>query len=95
MNSLVEEMKEILDAPVYKDTPLQDVARRFWTALQDNQKISSKNEERLEHNLGKLKGDFLLARAVRVKIWRSEFLISDSRSSHFICNDLHRNGRKN
>jgi hypothetical protein len=64
LNSLVEEMKEILDAPVYKDTPLQDVARRFWMALQDNQKISSKNEERLEHNLGKLKGDFLLARAV-------------------------------
>ncbi|KAL3907211.1 MAG: hypothetical protein SGILL_008963, partial [Bacillariaceae sp.] len=63
LNSLVEEMKEILDAPVYKDTPLQDVARRFWTALQDNQKISSKNEDRLEHNLGKLKGDFLLARA--------------------------------
>ena len=66
LNSLVEEMKEILDAPVYKDTPLQDVAQRFWTALQDNQKISSKNEERLEHNLGKLKGDFLLARAVRL-----------------------------
>jgi hypothetical protein len=65
LNSLVEEMKEILDAPVYKDTPLQDVAKRFFVALQDNQKISSKNEERLEHNLGKLKGDFLLARAVR------------------------------
>ncbi|KAL3909836.1 MAG: hypothetical protein SGARI_002401 [Bacillariaceae sp.] len=63
LNSLVEEMKEILDAPVYKDTPLQDVAKRFWTALQDNQKISSKTEGRLEHNLGKLKGDFLLARA--------------------------------
>jgi len=63
LNSLVEEMKEILDAPVYKDTPLQDVAKRFWQALQENQKISSKNEERLEHNLGKLKGDFLLARA--------------------------------
>ncbi|KAG7363260.1 hypothetical protein IV203_026620 [Nitzschia inconspicua] len=63
LNSLVEEMKEILDAPVYKDTPLQDVAKRFWLALQENQKISSKNEERLEHNLGKLKGDFLLARA--------------------------------
>ena len=69
LNSLVEEMKEILDAPVYKDTPLQDVAQRFWTALQDNQKISSKNEERLEHNLGKLKGDFLLARAVSLCWW--------------------------
>jgi hypothetical protein len=64
LNSLVQEMKEILDAPVYKDTPLQDVSKRFWSALQDNQKISSKNEERLEHVLGKLKGDFLLARAV-------------------------------
>jgi hypothetical protein len=64
LNSLVEEMKEIMDAPVYKDTPLQDVAKRFWAALQENKKISSKNEERLEHNLGKLKGDFLLARAV-------------------------------
>jgi hypothetical protein len=64
LNSLVQEMKEILDAPVYKDTPLPDVAKRFWSALQDNQKISSKNEERLEQNLGKLKGDFLLARAV-------------------------------
>jgi hypothetical protein len=64
LNSLVAEMKEILDAPVYKDTPLQDVAKRFWTALQENQKLKSKTEERLEHNLGKLKGDFLLARAV-------------------------------
>jgi hypothetical protein len=64
LNSLVEEMKEIMDAPVYKDTPLQDVAKRFWAALQENKKISAKNEERLEHNLGKLKGDFLLARAV-------------------------------
>jgi hypothetical protein len=67
LNSLVEEMKEILDAPVYKDTPLQDVAKRFWQALQENQKLSAKNEERLEHNLGKLKGDYLLARAVRIR----------------------------
>jgi len=63
LNSLVEEMKEIIDAPVYENTPLQDVAKRFWSALQENQKILSKNEDRLEHNLGKLKGDFLLARA--------------------------------
>ena len=65
LNSLVEEMKEIINAPVYEDTPLQDVAKRFWNALHDNQKLRSKNEDRLEHNLGKLKGDYLLARAVR------------------------------
>jgi hypothetical protein len=63
--SLMEEMKEIMGAPVYKDTPLQSVARRFWMALNDAQKSQQKNEERLEQNLGKLKGDYLLARAVR------------------------------
>jgi len=63
LNSLVEEMKEIINAPVYEDTPLQDVAKRFWSALHDNHKHRSKNEDRLEHNLGKLKGDYLLARA--------------------------------
>ena len=64
LNSLVEEMKEIINAPVYENTPLQDVAKRFWEALQENKKIRSRNEDRLEHNLGKLKGDYLLARAV-------------------------------
>lgn len=64
--SLMEEMKEILSAPVYNDTPLQGVARRFWTALNEAQKAQQKNEERLEHNLGKLKGEYLLARAVCV-----------------------------
>jgi hypothetical protein len=62
--SLMEEMKEIMGAPVFKDTPLQSVARRFWMALNDAQKSQQKNEERLEQNLGKLKGDYLLARAV-------------------------------
>jgi hypothetical protein len=66
LNSLVEEMKEIINAPVYENTPLQDVATRFWSALQENKKIRSKNEDRLEHNLGKLKGDYLLARAVSI-----------------------------
>ena len=66
--SLVEEMKEIIAAPVYKDTPLQGVAKRFWAALQDAQKLSHRNEERLEQNLGKLKGEFLLARAVRTSV---------------------------
>jgi hypothetical protein len=62
--SLLEEMKEILSAPIYHDTPLQHVAKRFWTALSDSQKIQQKNEERLEQSLGKLKAEFLLARAV-------------------------------
>ena len=73
LNSLVEEMKEILEAPVYKDTPLQDVAKRFWVALNDTQKQQNRNEERLEQNLGKLKGDFLLARAVSDE-WELGFL---------------------
>jgi hypothetical protein len=64
--SLVEEMKEILGAPVYDDTPLQTVAQRFWGALGDAQKTQLRNEERLEQHLGKLKGDFLLSRAVSI-----------------------------
>jgi len=69
LNSLVEELKEIINAPVYEDTPLQDVAKRFWKTLHENQKVRSKNEEKLEHNLGKLKGDYLLARAE----WEEKF----------------------
>jgi hypothetical protein len=60
----MEEMKEIISAPIYNDTPLQNVAQRFWAALQEAQKVQHKNAERLEQNLGKLKGEFLLARAV-------------------------------
>lgn len=63
LNSLVEEMREVLDAPVYENTPVRDVADRFWRALGESQRISSKNEERLENSLGQLKGEFLLARA--------------------------------
>ena len=63
--SLMEEMKEILSAPVYSDTPLQNVTQRFWVALNESQKTQQKNAERLEQNLAKLKGEFLLARAVR------------------------------
>ena len=66
--SLMEEMKEILSAPVYNDTPLQSVAKRFWAALQESHKAQQKNQERLEQNLAKLKGEFLLARAVSVNI---------------------------
>jgi hypothetical protein len=61
--SLTEEMKEIMGAPVYADTPLQAVAHRFWIELNEAQKSAQKNEARLEQNLGKLKGDFLLAKA--------------------------------
>lgn len=64
--SLVEELKEVLGAPVYDNTPLQSVARRFWAALADAQRSQQKNEERLEQNLAKLKGEFLMARAVRI-----------------------------
>lgn len=60
--SLVEEMKEVLDAPVYKSTPLQDVAGRFWTALAGAQRNGQRNEERLEQKLGTIKAEFLLAR---------------------------------
>jgi len=61
--SLVQEMKEVSSAPMYEDSPIQEVADRFWVALADVQKQSSKNEEWLEQSLGKLKADFLLARA--------------------------------
>lgn len=64
--SLVEEMKEVLGAPVYDNTPLQDVAQRFWVALSEAQRSQLKNEEKLEQNLAKLKGEYLLARAVSV-----------------------------
>jgi len=65
--SLMEELKEILSAPAYEDSPVQRVASKFWTALNDSQKAQQKHEERLEENLGKLKGEFLLARAVSLK----------------------------
>jgi len=61
--SLTAELQEIMDAPVYHDTPLQSVATRFWAALQESQKTQSKREEKLEQALAKLKGDYLLARA--------------------------------
>mmetsp|Transcript_17758 Transcript_17758/g.25069 ORF Transcript_17758/g.25069 Transcript_17758/m.25069 type:complete len:734 (-) Transcript_17758:367-2568(-) len=60
--SLVEEMKEVLGAPVYDCSPLQDVAGRFWIALADAQRDGTRNEERLEQKLATLKAEFLLAR---------------------------------
>jgi len=60
--SMVEEMKEILAAPVYDNSPLRSVAERFWTALNEAQRNNMKTEEKLEQKLGELKGDFLLAK---------------------------------
>jgi len=96
LNSLVEEMREVMNAPVYNNTPLQSVATRFLAALADAQKAQQKNEEKLEQNLAKLKGDFLLARAV------STFLTLSCLSSRcilrsfsfFACFHRFRNGRK-
>jgi hypothetical protein len=64
--SLTAEMKEILTAPIYENTPLHHVAKRFWNALAEAQKTNAKHAEKLEQNLAKLKGEFLLARAVRI-----------------------------
>jgi hypothetical protein len=68
LNSLILEMKEMLDAPIYHETPLPEVANRFWIALDDMKKHHVKHAEKLEHHLGQLKGDFLLARAVCVPL---------------------------
>lgn len=95
LNSLVEELKDIMGAPIYKDTPLQEVSKRFFEALTEQQKHQSKNEQKLEQNLGKLKGDFLLARAVRITFILCYMLWLVSFLSH--CNDNQRNlgmGRK-
>lgn len=62
LNSMVEEMKEILSAPLYDNSPLRNVAERFWIALAEAQKNNIKNEERLEQKLASLKAELLLAR---------------------------------
>lgn len=63
LNSIVVEMKEVLSAPVYENTPVQEVATRFWVELEEAQKNGKKREESLEKDLGQLKCEFLLARA--------------------------------
>jgi len=68
LNSFVEEMKEILSAPVYDNSPLQSVAQRFWVALAEAQRSNVKNEEKLEQKLATLKAEFLIAREVRT-LW--------------------------
>jgi len=60
--SLVEEMKEILQAPVYATTPLLSVSDKFWMALSEARKSQNRKMDRLEQMLAKIKADFLLAR---------------------------------
>lgn len=62
--SLVEEMKEILQAPVYATTPLLSVSDKFWMALSEAKKSQNRKMDRLEQMLAKIKADFLLAREV-------------------------------
>ena len=66
--SMVEEMKDILNAPVYDNSPLQNVAERFWAALSEAQRSNLKNEERLEQKLAILKAEFLIAREVSLHV---------------------------
>jgi len=62
LNSLEEEMREILTAPVYDTTPLQGVSERFWLALGEARRSSTRKEERLEQALARIKADSLLSR---------------------------------
>jgi hypothetical protein len=68
LNSMVEEMKEILSAPLYDNSPLRIMADRFWHALSEAQKNNIKNEERLEQKLASLKAELLLTREVRIQL---------------------------
>ena len=62
LNSLVEEMKEMLAAPAYDLTPIQDLSEKFWIVMSEAQQQNAKKEERLEQSLARIKADFLLAR---------------------------------
>jgi hypothetical protein len=61
--TLTAELRDILQAPLYRDTPLHSLAERFWKSLAESQKSQQKHAEMLEENLAKLKAEFLLARA--------------------------------
>lgn len=61
--TLTAELKDILQAPIYRDTPLHNLAERFWKSLEESQRSQTKHSEMLEENLAKLKAEFLLARA--------------------------------
>jgi len=75
--SLVEEMKEVMSAPVYENTPLQSVSGRFWNALGDAQRAQQRHEEKIEQSLGKLKGDYLLAKAE----WEEKLSVSQEENN--------------
>lgn len=61
--SLVEEFKECLSAPIYENSPLHDISRRFWNVLGDAQMNAAGREEDLENELARIKGEFLMAKA--------------------------------
>lgn len=90
--SMLEEMKEILTAPMYDNSPLQIVAEKFWVALAEAQKNQMKNEERLEQKLANLKAEFLLAReewedkynALSRKYEKSKFRSEHSRQNKYM-----------
>lgn len=63
LDSLLEEMKEILSAPLYENSPIQRVASKFWEVFREDRKLRLRKEEFLEEKLGKLKGDYLLEKA--------------------------------
>jgi hypothetical protein len=63
LDSLLEEMKEILSAPLYENSPIQRVASKFWEVFREDRKLRLRKEEFLEEKLGKLKGEYLLEKA--------------------------------
>lgn len=63
LDSLLEEMKEILSAPLYENSPIQKVASKFWDVLMEERRLRLKKEEFLEEKLGKLKGEYLLEKS--------------------------------
>jgi hypothetical protein len=55
-------MKEMLAAPVYYMTLLQDVSEKFWSAMAEARRQNARREERLEQSLAKIKAKFQMAR---------------------------------
>lgn len=76
IQNLVAEMKDILAAPVYNDSPVQSVASQFFQSLDEMQKSQKKEEERLEHKLASLKGEYLLSREEWEEKYNAEALQS-------------------
>jgi len=88
LSSIVAEFKEFLGAPMYENTPVQDISRRFWNVLANVQLSSAKREEELENELGRIKGEFLLAKAEweeklseatsEVEVYKEKYLEAES-----------------